>query len=68
MELEWISPEQASEIWGITKRQVQSLCSKGKIQGVKRLGHAWLIPKDAQRPVDGRTKAAKQAKETKNKK
>ena len=60
MELKWISPEQASEIWGITKRQVQSLCSQGKIQGVKRLGHAWLIPKDASKPIDGRTKAAKQ--------
>ena len=60
--LEWISPQQAAEKWGITLRQAQSLCSRGKIQGVVRLGHAWLIPKDAPRPIDGRTKAAKQAK------
>jgi len=59
MELEWITPRQASERWGITERQVQALCSKGKIEGVARLGHAWLIPKDAQKPLDGRTKASK---------
>ena len=62
MDLEWISAQQASELWGITKRQVQSLCSQGKVLGVKRLGNAWLIPKDAPRPTDGRTKAAREAK------
>jgi len=62
MELEWITPRQASERWGITERQVQALCSNGKIEGVVRLGHAWLIPKDAQKPLDGRTKASKKMK------
>jgi len=59
MELEWITPRQASEQWGITERQVQALCLKGKIDGVVRLGHVWLIPKDAEKPLDGRTKASK---------
>jgi len=59
MELEWITPRQASEQWGITERQVQALCSKGKIDGVVRLGHVWLIPKNAKKPLDGRTKASK---------
>lgn len=56
MEMDWISPLQASEKWGITERQVQSLCKQGKIKDVVKLGRSWLIPKDAPRPIDGRTK------------
>ena len=65
MELEWISAQEAAERWNITIRQVQSLCAKGKINGVMRFGRAWLIPKNAPRPIDGRTKIAKQKKENK---
>ena len=62
MELNLMSSQQASEKWGITDRQVQSLCLQGKIEGVTRLGRAWLIPKDAPKPIDGRTKEAKSQK------
>jgi hypothetical protein len=60
MELDWITPLQAAEKWGITERQVQSLCSRGKITGVVRISKVWLIPKNALRPLDGRTKQAKE--------
>ena len=60
MELDWISPFQASEKREITERQMQSLCKNGRIKGVVRLGRSWLIPKDAHRPLDGRTKEAKE--------
>jgi len=59
MEMDWITPQQASERWGITERQIQALCSKGKVEGVVRLGRSWLIPKSAKKPIDGRTKTAK---------
>ena len=59
MELDWISPLQASENWGITERQVQALCKSGKIEGVIKWGRSWLIPKDAPKPIDGRTRQAK---------
>jgi len=62
MEINLISSQQAAEQWGITDRQVQSLCLQGKIEGATRLGRAWLIPKDAHKPIDGRTKAAKAQK------
>jgi excisionase family DNA binding protein len=62
MELEWISPQQAAEKWNVKVRQVQLWCSQGKIDGVARLGRQWLIPKDAPRPLDGRTLAAIQRK------
>jgi hypothetical protein len=62
MELEWITPEQAAEKWGITTRQVQANCKRGLIEGAVQLGRVWLIPKDAPKPLDGRTKEAKQLK------
>ena len=65
MELDWISPLQASEKWGITERQVQSLCKQGKIDGTIKWNRSWLIPKDTPRPIDGRTKEAKKDKITK---
>ena len=30
------------------------LCSEGKISGVTREGHSWMIPADAKKPEDGR--------------
>ena len=65
MELNLMSSKQAAELWGITDRQVQSLCSQGKIKDATKLGRAWLIPKDAPRPLDGRTKEAKSSKTNK---
>ena len=67
MELDWITPRQAAEKWGIKERQVQLLCSQGKIKGVMRLHRSWLIPKDAQKPVDGRTKEQREKKKNENK-
>ena len=62
MNLEWITPLQASQKWGITERQVQAMCKSGKIANALRVSKVWLIPKDAKRPVDGRTLFAKQQK------
>ena len=62
MELNLMSSKQAAEKWGITDRQVQSLCLQGKIKDAAKLGREWLIPKDAPKPLDGRTKIAKQQK------
>ena len=45
--------------WGITTRQVQLMCVKGRIPGAVRFGHAWVIPLDAQKPLDGRHKGSK---------
>jgi hypothetical protein len=60
--MEWITVKDASEIWGISGRRVQVLCDNGKVNGAERLGNMWVIPKGAPKPPDGRTKAAKLAK------
>ena len=63
MELNLMTSQQAAVKWGITDRQVQSLCSQGKIQGATKLGRAWLISKDASKPIDGRMKNEKKQNE-----
>lgn len=45
--------------WGISVRRMQVLCAGGKIPGAIRLGRDWRIPATAQKPADGRTKAAR---------
>ena len=53
--MEYKSVAQMSEQWGISDRRVRILCQQGKIEGVIRKGRAWLIPADAEKPIDGRT-------------
>ena len=60
LESELMTTRDASEIWGITPRRVQILCDKGKVPGAFRMGRTWIIPKDTPRPIDGRTKQAKE--------
>ena len=62
MEMEWLTPEEAGKIWGIKTRRVQTLCSNGRITGAVRKGRVWLIPISTPKPIDGRTKAAKNLK------
>lgn len=58
-----ITAKQAAEKWNLSTRTVQDLCVKGRIPGAKRWGRTWMIPADAEKPVDKRTKAAKENKE-----
>ena len=62
MLMEWLTPEEAGIKWGIKTRRVQTLCSDGRIIGAVRKGRVWLIPINAPKPIDGRTKAAKEFK------
>ena len=60
--MDFISARETAEKWGITQRRVEVLCMNGQVRGVERVGNMWLIPKTASKPIDGRTKAAKQQK------
>lgn len=53
--MEYKSVAQMAEQWGISDRRVRILCQQSKIDGVIRKGRAWLIPADADKPIDGRT-------------
>ena len=59
VKMDYISIDEAAKKWGLSKRFVQLLCSNGRIEGATRLGRAWMIPHNAKKPIDGRTKAAR---------
>jgi hypothetical protein len=64
LEAELMTTKEASEIWGITQRRVQTLCDKGKVEGAVRVGKTWIIPRGTPKPIDGRTKVARQRAKT----
>ena len=51
-----ISVKEAAAKWQISERRIQKLCENGRIAGVKRFGHSWMIPADAEKPFDLRCK------------
>ena len=57
--MDLMTSKDAAQKWGITIRRVQALCDNGKIPPAFKLGGIWVMPKDTPRPLDGRTKAAK---------
>lgn len=59
--MDYIKVSDAAKKWGISPRRVQTLCAAGKIEGAVRFGRDWMVPKNAQQPADGRTKAARDA-------
>ena len=59
--MEYLKIDQVAEQWGISPRRLQTLCAQGRIEGAARFGRAWMIPQNAQKPVDGRTKASREA-------
>ena len=52
-----ITINEASQLWGIAPTRIAKLCREGRIEGARKEKKAWLIPADAQRPVDGRIKS-----------
>ncbi|NLU24066.1 MAG: DNA-binding protein [Clostridiales bacterium] len=57
--MEYVTPKDKAAEWGISPRRVEILCDNGRVSGAYRLGRVWAIPKEAPKPVDGRTKLAK---------
>lgn len=58
--MEYMTLKEASEKWGVTPRQINYLCAGGRIPGAVKMSTIWLIPKDAEMPIDGRTKQGKE--------
>ncbi len=52
----YMTSSQAAKKWNVSQRRVQILCSEGRIPGVFKLGEAWAIPADTQKPEDKRRK------------
>ena len=60
--MDYMTLNEASEIWGVTPRWINYYCSSGRILGAIKMGTIWLIPKNAEKPIDGRTKQGRKLK------
>ena len=52
--LSYISAKEAAEKWNISQRRVAVLCGEGRIDGAMMVGNMWIIPSNAQKPIDKR--------------
>lgn len=50
----YLSIREAAEKWGVSDRRINQYCSEGRIPGAERIGKAWVIPADAEKPGDPR--------------
>lgn len=60
--MDYMTLKEASEKWGVSIRQINYYCAGGRIPGAVKVATIWLIPKDAEKPVDMRTKQGKEQK------
>jgi predicted site-specific integrase-resolvase len=60
--MDYMTLKEASEKWGISSRQVNYYCVEGRIPGAAKIAGVWLIPKDAEKPIDGRRKVDRDLK------
>lgn len=54
--MDYMTLREASEKWGISTRQINYYCTEDRIPGTVKMAGVWLIPKDAEKPADGRTR------------
>ena len=55
----FLSVQQVAKKWNLSTRRVQKMCSDGVIPGVEKFGKSWVIPENAEKPVDGRVTSGK---------
>ena len=53
---EYLYVREAAALWNVTPRAVTALCKEGKIENARKENGVWVIPADAERPLDHRVK------------
>lgn len=54
--IQYMSAREAAKKWNISQRRVSILCTERRIPDVAMLGNMWIIPRNAEKPVDARMK------------
>lgn len=64
--MKYIDVHEAAEKWQMSERRITALCRDRSIAGATKDGKQWLIPEDAPKPLDKRTKeyASREEQET----
>lgn len=61
--MDYMTLREASEKWGISTRQINYYCTEDRIPSAVKMAGVWLIPKDAEKPADGRTRQGRKNRE-----
>ena len=61
--MDYMTLREASEKWGISTRQINYYCTEDRIPGTLMMAGVLLIPKDAEKPADGRTRQGRKNRE-----
>ena len=51
--MDFMTSKEAAKIWKLTPRRVSQMCRMGYIEGVQKVGTAWIMPKDTKNPMTG---------------
>ena len=60
--MDYMTLKEAAEKWGVTPSRENYYCDGVRILGAVKMAGVWLIPKTAEKPLDGRTKQGKEQK------
>ena len=60
--MDYMTLKEASEKWRVSVRPINYYCTADRIPGAVKMAGVWLVPKDADKPIDGRTKQGKALK------
>lgn len=52
--MEFLTANEIAPKWNISSRMVAYYCKAGKVEGATKKGKTWLIPENAEKPVDNR--------------
>lgn len=63
--MNYMTLKEAAAKWGVTLRRVNYYCADGCIPGAVKKTTIWLIPKDAEKPIGGRTKKVRSSRDGK---
>lgn len=50
--MDFLTSSEIAEKWGISSRRVTILCNEGRITGAIMKGNIWLIPSNAEKPLE----------------
>ena len=56
--MDYRTVKETAQRWGVSVRTVNMYLNDGRVPGAVRKEHGWLVPADAQKPVDRRCKLA----------
>ena len=57
--MDLLTTSEMAEKWKISRRRVTALCREGRIKDAILKGNTWLIPSDANKPIDPRRNKSK---------